>query len=271
MCIRCGGPSHLVKDCPQPRLPILDPMFSTTFAKKPANIHVGDDSGESKSATPTPPSTTEAPSAQNDAIGTEGKQEKGENELYKFRGDFYRSQSVNPTCMVRNEWDLGRDSIPKMTGQNVTTESPLILLDSGASISVCGLKWLQWWLKGRKYALDQSKKHFRFGDGPLIHTARTTTVSIFANKESTDSKGPLILPIWVDVVDSNLHLVIFHESLRKMKGSIDFQNSALAILAGLDIQLTRTPSGRLMIPGAKPPLEMFSKSPVAKEAISQWK
>ena len=67
----------------------------------------------------------------------------------------------------------------------------------------------------------------------------------------TDSTKPLVLPICVDVVNSNVPLLVSHESLGKMKGSIDSGDSSLTIVGRVKIKLITTPSGHLMIGGSK--------------------
>ena len=53
----------------------------------------------------------------------------------------------------------------------------------------------------------------------------------------------------MDVVESNVPLLISHESLHKMKGSIDFGESSLTLGTCQKIKLIQTPSGHLMISG----------------------
>ena len=51
----------------------------------------------------------------------------------------------------------------------------------------------------------------------------TAAICIRVNSETTAASAPVILPTQVDIVDSNAHILMSHESMRKMKGSIDFE------------------------------------------------
>ena len=73
---------------------------------------------------------------------------------------------------------------------------------------------VEWW----GHHLRGSKRKFRFGAGPLIHSDGETATTILANKECADSQVPLILPVCAVVVESNVPMMMAHESLRKMKG-----------------------------------------------------
>ena len=125
--IRCGCPSHLAQDCPHPLRPILDPKFSTNFAKKHANIHPPNDSAESPIEMPTPSNNSGNSEEQKRIHRNRGGWGKNENELCEIREEFYRSPSSNQTCIVNVEWDVNPESTPNMNGRKGATESPPIL------------------------------------------------------------------------------------------------------------------------------------------------
>ena len=79
------------------------------------------------------------------------------------------------------------------------------------------------------------------------------TVKIFAqvNQKFTNLNYPVVLPIRVDVVDSDVPMLISHESLCHMKGIIDFESCTLQIPNIGKIDLAKTKSGHLMIQGGK--------------------
>ena len=158
-----------------------------------------------------------------------------------------------------------------MTGHHVTTESPWILLDSGASRSDCGLTWLKWWNGEDDFKLSQSERSFMFGDGPLIHSSGTIIIFIHVNPQCTDSDKPLVLPICVDAVGSYVPMLVPRESLRKMKGPVDFSGPTFTIACGIKIKLTRTPSGHLTIGGQKADAKMSQNGYANPESISRWK
>ena len=82
-----------------------------------------------------------------------------------------------------------------MAGQIVNQESPLILVDSGASRSVCGEAWSKWWNENESWKLAWSSRQFRFGAGPLIQSSGTVVIFIHVGEKCTDSNDPLILPV----------------------------------------------------------------------------
>ena len=251
VCIRCGDPSHFVRDCPHPYRAVLDPRFATTFVKKnPAVTHLANDTsevGESKTEETEQP--VEPEKVNENSVTPE--EQRAEDELYKLWGDFYQSQHACSTNMISVECNYHAKSGPNMTGQQLTDDSPLILLDSGASRSVCGISWLKWWYKGEMFDLKKSTRSFRFGAGPLIQSSGTIVIMVHVNPKCTNSSKPLILPICVDVVESNVPMLVSYESLKKMKGSLNFLTACLTILSGITIQLSATPSGHLMIQGSK--------------------
>ena len=87
-----------------------------------------------------------------------------------------------------------------MTGQQVTVESPLILLDSGSSRSVCGVSWLKWRYGGNDSELKKIDRPFRFGDGPLIHSSGTIIIFIHVDENCSYSAKHAALPVFSDVV-----------------------------------------------------------------------
>ena len=140
----------------------------------------------------------------------------------------------------------------------------------GDARSVCGLTWLKWWNGGDDFKLGQSGRSFRFGDGPLIRSPGAIIIFIHANQQCDDPNKPFVLPVSVDVMDSNAPWLVPHESLRKMKGPIDFTEPILTTECGIKIKikLTRTLSGHLMIEGQKADSEMSKNGMANPESIS---
>ena len=98
-----------------------------------------------------------------------------------------------------------------------------------------------------------SEKHFRFGAGPSMKSLGAVKIFIQVNQKFTNVIYPVVLPIRVDVVDSEVPMLISHESLCRMKGIIDFESRTLQIPNIGKIELTKTNSGHLMIQGGNPP------------------
>ena len=77
-----------------------------------------------------------------------------------------------------------------------------------------------------KFEFGKSERSFRFGAGPLIHSSGTIIIFIHVGENCIDSTKPLASPVCLDLVVSNVPLLISHESLRKMKGSLDFPEAS---------------------------------------------
>ena len=142
VCIRCGDPGHFVKDCPHPYRPVLDPKFSPNATKtftKPT-VHFADGSLEGESP------------AVNDSIipesteGIPGKPveeacDQNEQEMYKLWGNFYKGNQNHNIHMMTEIVAYKTDATKEINGHGLGRESPLILIDCGASRSVCGRRW----------------------------------------------------------------------------------------------------------------------------------
>ena len=180
--------------------------------------------------------------------------DQNEQELYKLRAEYYRGKNDHVIHMATEVIAYETETIQNINGHGLGRESPLILIDIGASRSVRGRKWAEWWFGTSKLTLDMSKKQFRFGAGPTLKSMGTTVILIHVQSSTTNKDCPIVLPIKVDVVDSNVPMLISHESLKHMKGSLDFGSRKLIIPDVAEIKLTNTCSGHLMIQGTPPPL-----------------
>ena len=60
-----------------------------------------------------------------------------------------------------------------------------------------------------------------------------------------------MIQIGIDVVDSDVPLLVSQQSLVRMKGILNFEQATLTIQDGITVQLGRTPSGHIMIPGIR--------------------
>ena len=124
-----------------------------------------------------------------------------------------------------------------------------ILIDSGASRSARGRKWAGKWFRAQKLERRPIDKLFRFGAGPSMKSLGTVKTFIQANQKFTNVDYPVILPIRVDVADSEVPMLISHESLCRMKGIIDFESCTLEIPNIGKIESIKTHSGHLVIQG----------------------
>ena len=179
---------------------------------------------------------------------TTPEEERAENDVCKLRADFNQSRTAQQSEMVTEKWNSNASTTLEVTGRKLTADTPLILLDFGEALSVFGATWVNWWFGGAQQKLWHIERHFLFGAGPLIHSSGATVIFIQINESCVNSVNPVILRICVDVGGSNVPILASRESLRKMKGPIDFREPSIAISSGISIQLVRTPSCHLTIP-----------------------
>ena len=119
------------------------------------------------------------------------------------------------------------------------------LLDTGASSTVCGKKWLTVFEESLTPAEHQEvkvtpcEKNFSFGDGDAV-TAKIQKILpvTICGQEVTLS---------VFVVDNDIPLLLSRESMKKMKMKIDNETDKVYALGGEE-NLVITKSGHMMIP-----------------------
>ena len=259
VCIRRGDPGHLLKDSPPPYRAVPDPKFPSNFTKPPGRIV--------KSPKPTvhfaenPPVGSDAPkvyeSDSPDKIDESGggnpecEEDGVEQEMYKLWPEYYKAQ-LNTIRMVTTVGNYDAEVAKTINGREMARDSPVILVDSGASRSACGRKWIDWRFESSKPVLAKSRKLFRFGAGAAMQSLGMATIFTHVSPKATDKNSPVILPIRVDVVNSDVSMSISHESLRMVKCPIGFSSSTLAIPLAAEIKLRNTKTGHLMIQGRRP-------------------
>ena len=132
---------------------------------------------------------------------------------------------------------------------DASTHRPPILIDSGASSSVVGFKRLRPWGKFLFPALKPSRKEFHFGDGPARPSLGERDLEIEIPGTSTSRSESQVVTIRVDVVDAAAPMLIAQPALARMAGKIDFSTLLSELPAGLAIQLIKSPSGHVLLPG----------------------
>ena len=171
--------------------------------------------------------------------------------MYKLWGDFYKGTNNHVIHMATEMVAYKTDTTNDINGHGLGRESLLILIDSGASRSVCGRQWAEWWFESSKLNLAVSQKQFRFGSGPSLKILGAATIFIHAKPPTANKDIPIIVPIKVDLANSNAPMLISHESLNRMKGPIDFASCKLVTPSVAEIKLSNTCSGHLMIQGGR--------------------
>ena len=162
------------------------------------------------------------------------------------------------------------EALNSINGHALGRESPLIRIDSGSSRSVCGRQWAEWWFGTPKLVLIPIQKHFRFGAAPDLQSLGTSAILIYAQPSNTDKNIPIVLPTQVDVVNSNVPMLISHESLKRTKCSIDFPTCTLLIPSVSKIRLANTRSGHLMIQGGRPSKKLNGELPRKITQFMSW-
>ena len=161
VCIRCGDPGHFVKDCPHPYRAVLGPRFSTTITKSAMKqtVHFADSPPECDSN-----NTGDVCPTGNGAEAADKPIEEGpdqnEQEMYKLWENFYKGNNNHTIHMVTEVVAYKADTTKEINGHGMGRESPLILIDFGASRSVCGRKWDEWWFGSPKLVLGVSQNNF---------------------------------------------------------------------------------------------------------------
>lgn len=128
----------------------------------------------------------------------------------------------------------------------------MALLDTGASSTVCGTKWLTVFEESltpeerREIVVTPCDKTFRFGDGDAViaRIKKNLPVTICGQKATLS----------VFVVDNDVPLLLSRESMKMMKMKIDNEVDKVYALGGEE-DLVITKSGHIMIPISKIALE----------------
>ena len=262
-CLRRDGPNRWHRDCPLPFKEVLDSQTARTWKGKGKGkssartmlVADGEENpqdaveecavtsdectgGESGDRVDPPAEgsdgTTIAPGAGADEWWSE----------YFQNCPTYVIQVCQPVTVYKNS-QLG------INGHSLSEKSPLILIDSGASLSVAGKRWLQWRSRGKDKLSAVDGVTFRFGDGPNLRSLGKCTIDITLLPHVTNQSAEQILKMEIHVVDSDVPLSMSRKSLARMGASIDFRQSRLNVDGGITVQLEQTPSGHLMLPGTR--------------------
>ena len=255
VCLRCGDPSHHWKDCPHPFREKLDPRFSSkgkgkTFTVEESPTPITQPEGETHITIPQPePVVTESacPSGSNET--PERVPQPSMNDIwaqYYAHGEGSTTNLVNVCHTIH--LNLPESHTPgKRESRNLP---PPILIDSGASCSVVGQKWIDSW--GRHLNWPKriaSSREFRFGDGPPFASQGEMHLPILIPKERTSDSLNHILTFKVDVVAALIPMLISQQALSHMEGKMDFSRFTLELPGLCTIQLTRSSTGHVLLPG----------------------
>ena len=127
---------------------------------------------------------------------------------------------------------------------------PPILIESGASCSVVGERWLESWGKQLSFPdRIRSGRGFQSGDGPAFPIQGEMNLPVVIPKERTSDKVGRTLVLRVEVVKAVVPLLISQQALTQMQGRMDFPTFALEIPSRYTIRLTKSATGHVLLPG----------------------
>ena len=178
VCVSCGDPSHHWKERPHPFREKLDERFAGRGGKgkgkgtywiesDPIPTSVAEES-------PLPsPDTFEPGTATTNNDSIEGAKQPRSSPSVNDVWSQYYSQFHDSTEMIGmcTETSCPMQSEPPVEIWHTNVGPPFpdlppILIDSGASSSVVGIKWIQSWRGFTIPRLKKNQKEFHFGDGP---------------------------------------------------------------------------------------------------------
>ena len=165
----CGDPGHLVQDFPHPYRAVLAPKFSSDYTKPSKPIaHFAEN----------PPVATEIPKVYESDSHEKGDEsvpecketddDKTEQEMYKIRAEYYTTRE-NTIRMVSTSINYEAEIVKNINGHTVARDSQVILIDIGASRSVCGRKWVDWRFESSSWCWPIVKSRF---DLDLAHPCK---------------------------------------------------------------------------------------------------
>ena len=131
-----------------------------------------------------------------------------------------------------------------------------ILIDSGTSGTVVGMKWLIRWTAKKRFTFGHIARDFRFGDGEggggLKPSMGTAIRELYFPSAATNRPNPAIVKIANNVANANVPLLISKKSLAAMGGEIDFPSSHLQVERNVEAQLINRPIWHIGLPENTP-------------------
>ena len=134
---------------------------------------------------------------------------------------------------------------------NTGGSAPLpILIDSAASCSVVGEKWID--ARGKDLNLPpriRIDREFRFGDGSPFRSLGDMALPIIIPKARASDRNDHLMVFQVDIVKAVVPLSISQQALTHMQGKMDFSTFTLELPAQYSIQLAKSSTGHVLLPG----------------------
>ena len=124
-----------------------------------------------------------------------------------------------------------------------------VVLDSGASGTVCGLNWYECFLETLpdqirdNIKIKDGKRTYKFGDGMKLQSLCNVTLPCVIDGIRVD--------IITDVVDSDIPLLLSKAAMKRAKTHLNFENDTVVML-GRKLKLKCTSSGHYYVPITRP-------------------
>ena len=132
--------------------------------------------------------------------------------------------ATSPLAQKHDIWHGNDESMIPSIGKS-PPHAPHILIDSGASGTVVGKKWLDQWAKGAELILTRSSRPFRFGDGIERPSLGPCIFPITIEAGHTNQTKALVVNVLADVVLSDVPLLISKKTSVATQGKLNFISS----------------------------------------------
>ena len=117
----------------------------------------------------------------------------------------------------------------QLNGRDLDGKSPLILLDSVASLAVEGGKWMRWRNPNHAEMQQRPPANFRFGAGPERPIQGTCVIRITPPPKISDKDKDHALQLRNHVVEENVPLLISRDSSGELLAKLNFIDPTMAI------------------------------------------
>ena len=219
-CYRCKKPGHFTQDCPRTKQDYNNSYFPPQGFRRRIYYEEVSDEEEKKVM---------------DNANVEDKE--GE-----------KSHGIRPQKSIFFQSEVGSEIEDIFFARETVNHA---VLDCGAAKTVCGLKWYSYFLDSLKEEqLKKSKEYpsgtiFKFGVGKLKAKFKADIPVNICNVD---------VALNVDVVDTDIPLLLSRTSMKSLGMNIDLKNDAV-IINGKSFDLNMTISGHYMLPVFKPIVE----------------
>ena len=274
-CIRCGSNSHTWRRCHLPyQRTLAFPAKNNAVSGNPVNL-ASTNSDEGWVGQPVMPVQNKP-----NVPGTMVEVQTVPNSITTTDPSIIHSETQNER-LTEEEWITRWNDSGKIPA-NICVTSTFsaewnevhitnitdcrIVLDSGATHTVVGRQWLDFYFQDKK-GIDKPriiprKKTFKFGDSRLFRSAGSilipVTVPCITDKPGGES---IVLRVRSDIVDTPIPLLLSRQTLKLLKGRMDFEKNLLQVNNTTSIQLVLAENGHLMLP-SEPLTEEKLKNPI---------